>query len=48
MEGNRIIRRQALLTGMGKRIRDVREGPDGWLYLLTDEEDGALLRLLRR
>lgn len=48
MEGNRITRRQALLTGMGKRIRDVREGPDGWLYLLTDEEDGALLRLLRR
>ncbi|MEN8729300.1 MAG: PQQ-dependent sugar dehydrogenase, partial [Desulfuromonadales bacterium] len=27
------------------RIRDVRQGPDGLLYLLTDENDGALVRL---
>ena len=30
----------------GKRVRDVREGPDGHIYVLTDEEPGELLRLL--
>jgi hypothetical protein len=39
------IRRERLLTELGHRIRDVQQGPDGYLYLLTDEEDGALLRL---
>ena len=39
------IRRQAMLTELNQRIREVRQGPDGLLYLLTDEEDGALLRL---
>jgi glucose/arabinose dehydrogenase len=28
-----------------QRIREVRQGPDGYLYLLTDEDDGALLRI---
>jgi glucose/arabinose dehydrogenase len=40
-------RRELLLTTLGQRIRDVRQGPDGYLYLLTDEDDGALLRLER-
>jgi glucose/arabinose dehydrogenase len=39
------LRRETLLTGLHQRIRDVRQGPDGLLYLLTDEDDGALLRL---
>ncbi|MEO2199056.1 MAG: PQQ-dependent sugar dehydrogenase [bacterium] len=39
------LRRESLLTELRQRIRDVRQGPDGFLYLLTDEEDGALLRL---
>jgi glucose/arabinose dehydrogenase len=30
---------------IGKRVRDVRQGPDGYLYVLTDEDDGALLRI---
>jgi glucose/arabinose dehydrogenase len=38
-------RRQPLLTELKQRIREVRQGPDGLLYLLTDEEAGALLRL---
>jgi glucose/arabinose dehydrogenase len=38
-------RREMLLTDLKQRIRDVREGPDGFLYLLTDEDDGALLRI---
>ena len=39
------MRREMLLTELRQRIRDVREGPDGLLYLLTDENPGALLRL---
>jgi aldose sugar dehydrogenase len=39
------IRRQPLLTELKQRIREVQQGPDGLLYLLTDEEDGALLRI---
>ncbi len=37
--------RQSLLTDLKQRIRDVREGPDGLVYVLTDEDNGALLRL---
>lgn len=39
------IRRETLLTELRQRIRDVRQGPDGLLYVLTDEEAGALLRI---
>ncbi len=39
------LRRETLLTPLHQRIRDVRQGPDGLLYVLTDEDDGALLRL---
>jgi glucose/arabinose dehydrogenase len=31
---------------IGRRVRDVRQGPDGYLYVLTDEDEGALLRIL--
>ena len=30
---------------VGQRVRDIRVGPDGWLYLATDEADGQILRL---
>jgi glucose/arabinose dehydrogenase len=39
------IRRESLLREFRQRIREVRQGPDGLLYLLTDEDDGALLRI---
>jgi glucose/arabinose dehydrogenase len=39
------LRRETLLTQLHQRIRDVRQGPDGLLYVITDEDDGALLRL---
>ena len=39
------IRRDMMLWELRQRIREVRQGPDGLLYLLTDEEHGALLRL---
>ena len=39
------IRRDPLLTELKQRIREVRQGPDGLLYLLTDEDFGAMLRI---
>lgn len=42
----RVVRETRLLEAVGERIRDVREGPDGFLYVLTDSDDGQLLRLL--
>lgn len=39
------IRRELLLSEFKQRIRDVRQGPDGYLYVLTEEEDAVLLRL---
>jgi aldose sugar dehydrogenase len=39
------LRRERLLSNLHQRIRDVRQGPDGLLYVLTDEDDGALLRI---
>jgi aldose sugar dehydrogenase len=39
------LRRELLLTELRQRIREVRQGPDGLLYLLTDDEDGAMLRI---
>ena len=34
-----------MLQGLNERIRDVRQGPDGYLYLLTDAANGRILRL---
>jgi len=39
------LRRESLLAEMRQRIRDVRQGPDELLYLLTDADDGAVLRI---
>jgi glucose/arabinose dehydrogenase len=40
-----VVREHKLLDGGGERIRDVRQGPDGLLYVLTDSPRGRLLRL---
>ncbi|MFT3665108.1 PQQ-dependent sugar dehydrogenase [Piscinibacter sp.] len=47
LDGDRVVEQQHLLTGLSERIRDVRQGPDGWLYVLTDSPDGRLLRVER-
>ena len=39
------LRREPMLMELKQRIRDVRQGPEGLLYVLTAEEDGALLRI---
>ena len=44
LDGDRVIGEEKLT--IGQRVRDVRQGPDGYLYLLTDEDHGALLRIV--
>jgi len=44
-QAGRPINREPLLTELRQRIRDVRQGPDGLLYVLTDEDAGMLLRI---
>ncbi len=39
------LRREALLVDLRQRIRDIRQGPDGLLYVLTDEKEGAVLKI---
>ena len=39
------VRREAFFQDLRQRIRDVEQGPDGLLYVLTDERDGAVLKL---
>ncbi|WFC15079.1 PQQ-dependent sugar dehydrogenase [Aeromonas salmonicida] len=46
MEGDKIVSQERLLTELGARIRSVKEGPDGAIYLLTDAPDGRLLKLM--
>jgi len=45
LEGREVVDQEVLLRDLGARIRDVRSGPDGALYVLTDSRDGRLLRL---
>ena len=46
LAGDAVIAEERMLSGLGERIRDVRNGPDGALYLLTDAENGRILRLV--
>ena len=45
VKGNTVTEDGRLLQERGQRIRDVRVGPDGYLYVLTDESDGELLKV---
>ncbi len=45
LDGDKVVHEERLLEDVLGRIRDVRSGPDGYLYLLTDAADGKLVRL---
>ncbi|MFZ5938543.1 PQQ-dependent sugar dehydrogenase [Pseudomonas sp. HS6-2] len=45
LEGDKIVHEERLLGDLKARIRDVRVGPDGYLYVLTDAKDGELLKV---
>ena len=47
-EGDRVVGEEHLLAERGRRVRDVRQGPDGALYVVTDESDGGLLKITPR
>src|SRR4030095_10431449 len=46
VDGERIVGEERLLTTLDTRIGDVRHGPDGALYVMTDGQDGRILRLV--
>lgn len=45
LDGEKVVHEERMLKGVLGRIRDVQQGPDGCLYLLTDEKNGVLVRL---
>jgi glucose/arabinose dehydrogenase len=45
LDGEKVTGEERLLQELGERIRDVRQGPDGALYLLTDANNGRILRI---
>ena len=45
LEDGQVVDQEILFTELGTRLRDVRAGPDGYLYLLTDSDDGKVLRI---
>jgi glucose/arabinose dehydrogenase len=47
VDGRQVTGEERLLADLKERIRDVRQGPDGWLYVLTDSSNGRILRLER-
>ncbi len=47
MEDGKVVAEEPLFSELGERIRDVRTGPDGNLYLLTDSDSGKVLRITR-
>ena len=46
LDGDKVVREDKILPRLGSRVRDVRQGPDGFIYLLTDARNGQVLRLL--
>jgi glucose/arabinose dehydrogenase len=47
LDGNQVTGEERLLQDLKQRIRDVRQGPDGWLYIVTEGDNGQVLRLER-
>jgi len=48
LDGNHVVAEERLLKDLNARIRGVNEGPDGSLYVLTDGNDGKILRLVKK
>jgi glucose/arabinose dehydrogenase len=46
LDGRKVVAEERLLPNLKERIRDVRQGPDGYLYIVTDSADGKVIRLL--
>jgi aldose sugar dehydrogenase len=46
VDNGRVTKEERYLAELGDRIRDVQQGPDGLLYVMTDEDDGRILRVV--
>ena len=47
IDGHKVVEQQRLATGLFERIRDVRQGPDGWIYVLNSSPNGRIIRIER-
>ena len=47
IDGHKVVEQQRLATGLFERIRDVRQGPDGWIYVLNSSPKGRIIRIER-
>jgi glucose/arabinose dehydrogenase len=45
LEGDRVVEKEALFLGGQQRVRDLQQGPDGWIYVLVNVPEGRILRL---
>jgi glucose/arabinose dehydrogenase len=45
LDGEKVVKEERILQGLGERIREIRQGPDGALYLATDSSSGRILRV---
>lgn len=46
LEGERVMHEETLFAGdIGQRVRDIEQGPDGYIYLLTDDRSGRLIQI---
>jgi aldose sugar dehydrogenase len=45
VEGDRVLEKEPMWAGVYRRIRDIKQGPDGWLYLVVNQPDGRIIRL---
>jgi glucose/arabinose dehydrogenase len=45
VQGDRIVERESIWLGQYNRVRDVRQGPDGWIYLAVENPSGVILRI---
>jgi glucose/arabinose dehydrogenase len=46
LDGEKVVNEERILQGIRERIRDVRQGPDGALYVVTDNSAGRILRVI--
>ncbi|CAG1017473.1 Aldose sugar dehydrogenase YliI [Burkholderiaceae bacterium] len=47
LDGHQVVEQQRLVTGLLERVRDVRQGPDGWLYITSHHPEGRIIRVER-
>jgi len=47
LDGDRVLEHEAVFLAGNERVRDLKLGPDGWIYVLVNSPEGRILRLQR-